>query len=131
LGVKNTKRFAMRSNVLIVTQQRDEIMQKLNECLHGEAHSRELSVDWLARLLHMSRPTLYRKMKSLTGLTPNELINEARLNRAATLLAGGEHRAFEVAKMVGYTSQSSFGKSFLKQFKMTPANYQRSIITHQ
>jgi AraC-like DNA-binding protein len=120
----------MQSNVLIVTRQRDEIMQKLNECLYGETHSRELSVDWLARLLHMSRPTLYRKMKSLTGLTPNELINEARLSRAATLLAGGEHRAFEVAKMVGYTSQSSFGKSFLKQFKMTPATYQRSI-THQ
>ncbi len=100
-------------------------MQQLNDCLQGEGQGRELTVDWLARRLHMSRPTLYRKMKLFTGLTPNELINEVRLNRAAALLAAGEHRAFEVAKMVGYTSQSSFGKSFLKQFKMTPATYQR------
>lgn len=123
----------MQRNVLTATppeaernaEEKKLILQKLNDGLTGQGRGYELSVDWLARLLHMSRPTLYRKMKNITGLTPNELINEARLNRAAALLAAGEHRAFEVARMVGYTSQSSFGKSFLRQFKVTPANYQR------
>lgn len=123
----------MHSNTLIVTPQREEdnvsrkeyIVKMINECLLADERSHHLCVDWLARFLHMSRPTLYRKVKSITGLTPNELISEARLNRAAALLAGGIHRSCEVAKMVGYTSQSSFGKSFLKQFKVTPAQYQR------
>jgi AraC-like DNA-binding protein len=106
-------------------QEKEQLIQKLNDCLFGPVPEKDLNVDLLAKRLHMSRPTLYRKMKGITDLTPNELINEARLIKAAELLAAGEHRAFEVARMVGYTSQSSFGKSFLKQFKVTPATYQR------
>ncbi|WP_315823610.1 helix-turn-helix transcriptional regulator [Paraflavitalea speifideaquila] len=115
----------MASTILLNTREKEVIQQKLNDCLFGQERDEVLNVDLLAKLMHMSRPTLYRKMKTITDRTPNELINEARLNRAAELLAGGEYRVFEVARMVGYTSQSSFGKSFLKQFKVTPATYRR------
>jgi two-component system cell cycle response regulator len=104
---------------------KDQIIRKLSNCLLDLEPDTGLGVDQLARLMHMSRPTLYRKMKHITNLTPNELINEARLRKAAELLAGGEHKIADVARMVGYGSQSSFGKSFLKQFKVTPATYQR------
>lgn len=113
--------FAMLSN----THEKELIIRKLNECLYDHVQDKDLNVELLAKLMYMSRPTLYRKMKSITNLTPNELINEARLKKAAALLATGEYRVFEVARMVGYTSQSSFGKLFLKQFKVTPASYQR------
>lgn len=103
----------------------EHIMQKLSDCLTRQVRERELTVELLAKLMHMSRPTLYRKMKTITHLTPNELITEARLIKAAGLLAAGMYRPFEVARLLGYTSQSSFGKSFLKQFKVTPAAYQR------
>lgn len=106
-------------------EEQAQLLRKLHDCLHAHVRDKDLNVDQLARLMHMSRPTLYRKIKSITPLTPNELINEARLKQAAALLASGEHRVFEVARMVGYGSQSSFGKSFLKQFKVTPATYQR------
>ena len=105
--------------------EKEQIIKKLNDCLFGHVCDKDLSVDLLARLMHMSRPTLYRKMKCITDLTPNEFINEAKLKQAAELLAAGEYRVFEVARMVGFSSQSSFGKSFLKQFKVTPATYQR------
>ena len=105
--------------------EKEHIIKKLNDCLFSHVRYKDLNVDLLARLMHMSRPTLYRKIKIITDLTPNELINEAKLKQAAELLAAGEYRAFEVARMVGYSSQSSFGKSFLKHFKVTPATYQR------
>jgi two-component system cell cycle response regulator len=107
-------------------EEKEHIIQKLNECLYDHVQDKDLNVELLAKLMYMSRPTLYRKMKNITNLTPNELINEARLKKAAALLATGEYRVFEVARMVGYTSQSSFGKLFLKQFKVTPASYQRT-----
>lgn len=121
------------SKLLMITHSREErqadekeqLIKKLQDCLSGDVRNQHLSVDWLASRLHMSRPTLFRKTKSITGFTPNELINKARLNQAAVLLAAGRYRASQVARMVGYTSQSSFGKSFLKQFKVTPASYQR------
>lgn len=71
----------------------------------------------------MSRTTLYRKIKAISNLTPNELINIARLKKAAELLMDGSYKIYEVAHMVGYNSQTSFGRNFLKQFGMTPTEY--------
>jgi two-component system, cell cycle response regulator len=83
----------------------------------------ELDVEKLARLVNMSRPTLYRKIKSISDLTPNELINITRLKKAAELLAEGTHKIYEVADLAGFGSQTNFGRNFLKQFGMTPSDY--------
>jgi len=72
----------------------------------------------------MSRPTLYRKIKSISNLTPNELINITRLKRAAELLAEGDMKIYEIADTVGFSSQTNFGRSFVKQFGMSPSFYQ-------
>jgi two-component system, cell cycle response regulator len=71
----------------------------------------------------MSKPTLYRKIKSISDLTPNELINITRLKRAAELLLEGKYKIYEVSDMTGYGSQTNFGRNFLKQFGMTPTDY--------
>ncbi|WP_276483418.1 helix-turn-helix transcriptional regulator [Paraflavitalea pollutisoli] len=106
--------------------EQESLLQKLHACLRGHVFGKDLTVDRLALLMHMSRPTLYRKIKQVTHMTPNELINEIRLQQAAALLAAGNYKVFEVAQLLGYTSQSSFGKSFLKYYKVTPATYQRT-----
>jgi AraC-like DNA-binding protein len=36
----------------------------------------------------------------------------------------GTFKIYEVADMVGYHSQTNFGRNFLKQFGMTPSDYQ-------
>jgi len=48
------------------------------------------------------------------------------MKKAAELLAGTGYKIFEVAIMVGFNSQSSFGKAFLKQFNMTPTAFQQT-----
>lgn len=109
--------------------EKNELLQKLNDCSDTLFHHNKIDVKQLARLMHMSRPTLYRKLKGIMDLTPNEWINETRMNRAAELLAEGRYKASQVARLLGFTSQSSFGKKFLKQFKVTPASYQRLEVT--
>jgi AraC-like DNA-binding protein len=85
-----------------------------------------LDVEKLARIMMMSRITLYRKIKALSDLSPIELVNISRLKRAAELLAGGEHRMYEISDMVGFSSQSNFARNFQKQFNMTPTEYMHS-----
>lgn len=102
-----------------------ELLIKLNECKSELLEHKKADVKQLAILMHMSRPTLYRKLKGLTDLTPNEWINKVKLERAAELLEEGQLRAYQVARLLGYPSQSSFGKMFLRQFKVTPATFQR------
>ncbi|OQP57635.1 hypothetical protein A3860_08365 [Niastella vici] len=106
-------------------QEDNEFVKKLNDCIIDNMHKGALSVDYLARSMHMSRPTLYRKIKNITDRTPNELIGLARLKQAANLLLSANFKVFEVAQKVGFSSQSTFGKAFLKQFKVTPTEYQR------
>lgn len=102
----------------------DEVfLEKVNEAIYNNLEDTELDVEKLARLMNMSKPTLYRKIKSISDLTPNELINITRLKKAAELLLEGKYKIYEVADMTGYGSQTNFGRNFLKQFGMTPSDY--------
>lgn len=102
----------------------DELfLEKLNEVICSNLDDPGLDVDKIARLVNMSRPTLYRKIKSISDLGPNELINITRLKKAAELLAEGTHKIYEVADLAGFGSQTNFGRSFFRQFGMTPSDY--------
>lgn len=101
----------------------EAFIKKLDEIINENLANTELSVEILAEKMAMSRSTFYRKIKEITNLNPNELINIARLKKAAELLSLGHHKVYEIAEIVGYNSQTTFGRNFQKQFKMTPTEY--------
>ncbi len=82
-----------------------------------------LDVEKIALLMHMSKATLYRKMKTTSGMSPSDVINLTRLRKSAELMTAGNFRINEVAKEVGYTYPAQFRRNFQKQFRMTPAEY--------
>jgi two-component system cell cycle response regulator len=110
-------------NTMAYSKADEHFLEKLNEEIYNNIYDANLDVEHLAEMMNMSRPTLYRKIKSISDLTPNELINIGRLKKAAELLAGGQYKMFEISEMVGYTSQTNFGRNFLKQFGMSPSEY--------
>ncbi|WP_246202198.1 hybrid sensor histidine kinase/response regulator [Spirosoma agri] len=81
-----------------------------------------LTVDWLADQLSMSRKTLYRKIDSLTGLAPNELIRQYRLRKAVDFLQAG-HNVTETAYLVGFKTASHFTTVFKDHYKKTPSEF--------
>ncbi len=100
-----------------------DFISQLNTVIYENISAIDLNVDELAKLMHMSRPTLYRKIKGLSDLTPNELINISRLKKAAELLTQKEYNITQVSTMVGYTVQSNFSRDFHKHYGMSPSNY--------
>lgn len=98
-------------------------MEKLLESIKSKMENPDLGVDDLAQSMNMSRATLYRKMKGITELTPNDFIRLCRLKRAAQLLLEKEFRVNEVAYVVGFNSSSYFSKCFYKQFGVLPKDY--------
>ena len=101
----------------------EQFLEKLNGTIYANIENKDLHVDLLAERMNMSRATLYRKIKEVTDLTPNELINLARLKRAAELLAEADYKIYEVAELVGFSSQTQFGRNFQKQFHISPSEY--------
>ena len=101
----------------------EQFLDRLNELVLKHMADPYFDVEHLADKLHMSRPTLYRKIKAISDLTPNDLINVARLKKAAELLVEGGLKIYEVSDRVGYSSQTHFGRNFQKQFGMSPSEY--------
>lgn len=69
-----------------------------------------------------------RTLKQRTGKTPTEVIVEARLAHAASLLTNSEAKILEVALDCGFTSLSYFYKVFQKGFGMTPRRYRQTYF---
>lgn len=105
------------------TKADEYFLDRLNETIQSNMGAVDFDVEHLATAMHMSRPTLYRKIKALSDLTPNDLINIARLKKAAQLLSEGTYKIYEVSDMVGYSSQTHFGRNFQKQFGISPSGY--------
>ncbi|MEC3880120.1 hybrid sensor histidine kinase/response regulator transcription factor [Parapedobacter sp. 10938] len=83
----------------------------------------QLSVEELSREMNMSRSSLHKKVKSLSGRVPNEFIRVVRLKHAAKLLLAAHQSVSEVGYMVGFNSPSYFSKCFAQQFKLTPSEF--------
>lgn len=101
----------------------EDFIKKLDDIIDQNMADTNLSVESLADILHMSRSTLYRKIKDISNLSPNELINNARLKKAAELLLSGKYKVYEISEIVGYNSQSSFSRNFQKSFAMSPSEF--------
>lgn len=85
------------------------------------------TVDMLADALCMSRVNLYRKMMTVCGQTPSDLIKTLRMEHAHRLLTTTDLPVNIVAGKCGFTSSSYFAKCFKARFGVLPT----SVRTHQ
>ena len=71
----------------------------------------------------MSKMQLYRKLKTLTGMTPGEFIKHMRLKAAAQLLTSTRLNVTEIFLRTGFNNQSYFFREFRKRYKAAPNEY--------
>ena len=101
------------------------MLQRLNEFIAQHINEVDLSVNDLASAVYMSRSNLFRRLKALYGITPNEYLRRKRLLFAAALLRQNRYTISDVCFMVGFSSPSYFASCFRKQFGILPKNYIR------
>ncbi len=115
-------------NTIGYTKADEVFLERLNKVINENLTNTDLDVEQLSEFMNISRPTLYRKIKALSDLTPNELINLARLKKATEMLIEGHFKIVTIAGMVGYTSPNHFGRNFSKQFGISPSQYIHSKV---
>lgn len=104
----------------------EEFLEKLNDVILQNLSDTNLDVNMLAEAMNMSRSVLYRKIKTMSNRTPNDLIKITRLKKAAELLKTKNLKIYEIAEMVGFSTQSYFYYAFLKEFNMSPSEYAKN-----
>ncbi len=107
----------------------EEFLEKLNSLVIKNMANHSLDVEQLATMMNMSRPTLYRKIKSISDLSVNEIINLTRLKKAVELMVDRKFSLSEIVERVGYSSLNHLGRNFQKQFGMTPSDYIKKQTT--
>lgn len=100
-----------------------DFLTRFKMLVEEQMKNSELNVEDLGREMGMSRVQLYRKLKSLTNYSPNELLRQMRLKKAASLLASSDLSITEIAYEVGFSSPSYFTKCYKEQFGESPTDF--------
>lgn len=100
-------------------------VNKITDLIEENISSENLDVSWLAENLNMSVSTLYRKMKSLLGLSANEYIRKIRMRKAAEMLLSGNFNVSETAWNIGINSLIYFRQCFREEYGCSPSEYRR------
>ena len=103
----------------------EKFLTKVGEVIEENISEPEFSVEFLASETNLSTVHLYRKMKALTGRTPNEFIRSFRMKRATQLLQQKKLMISEVAYAVGFNDPKYFRKCFKKAFGVSPSEYEK------
>lgn len=106
-----------------VSKADQELMQRLDASIDADLTNSNLSINELAAGLNLSRSTLYRRIKTITGDSPNEYIRFYRVQKAAKMIEEDRYTLSEISDLAGFGTQSYFSSTFKKYLGTTPSEY--------
>lgn len=115
------------AEIEIDTNTESAFIHKAIILVENNLQNSDFSIESMVDELHMSQSTLYRKIKSLTGLSLTSFIRSIRLKKAAHLILIDDLNLSQIAYEVGFNDYKYFKISFEKQFKCLPSKYKEKI----
>lgn len=115
------EQVAQNNGFRIIEAQDVAFLTSLYKFVANNLEKETLSVDLLGPELSVSRAQLYRKIRSLTGISPNHFIRNQRLDKALYLLKKGDSTISKIALDVGFNNPSYFTKCFQNRFGISPS----------
>jgi DNA-binding response OmpR family regulator len=103
-----------------------EFLDKMHKLIETNIESLDFSVDTFAKIMGLGRTNFYKKIKGITGHSPNEYLNIVRLKKAAELLTTTSLNISEISYKVGISDPYYFSKCFKAQFGKTPRNFRNT-----
>jgi len=100
-----------------------EFLTKLVKIIEENLEDVELNAVFLEKEFCMSKMQLYRKLKTLTAMTPGEFIKHLRLKETARLLTTTTFNVSEIFLRTGFNNQSYFFREFKKMYNCAPNEY--------
>ncbi|TAD85779.1 MAG: hybrid sensor histidine kinase/response regulator [Bacteroidetes bacterium] len=110
----------------VVAENLDEIfLKKATDLVNANLQNEDLGIEMMVDRLFMSQSTLFRKIKSLTGLSITGFIRALRIKKSAQLILQTNIKMSDVAFEVGFNDYKYFKKSFQQQFGCLPSEYRQ------
>ncbi len=102
-----------------------EFLSKVVDIINNNIDNLDFNYVEIAGMVNLSKSSLYRKIKSITGMGASDFIRNIRLKTAMKFLKSDPNiNVSEVAFMVGYSDPAYFSSCFRKEFGVTPTQVQ-------
>ena len=105
----------------MLNEQDRQFLENLHALLDRHLDDEDFGIASLAKEMAVSYSSLYARIKSLTGQTPQNFLITYRMNTAMQLLKTGKYTVSEVCYKVGASSLANFSRSFKRQFGVPPS----------
>lgn len=122
LREKFQRHLRLEPSDINISSMDEKFILKLQDVIEKGFSETDFNVEALSEKMDISRVTLNKKIKALTGETANEFIRSFRLKRAKYLLESSFGSVLEVAIEVGFDSQSYFTKCYKEKFGQLPSD---------
>ncbi len=126
------KQFVFELKDMNYTSVDEEFLQRCVDCVHNHLNDSNLDQLQFSEALGTSKSTLYKKLKSLTGLNTSSFIRNIRLKAACKIIEEKKRiRISELAYAVGFNDPKYFSACFKKEFGMIPSEFLDKILASE
>lgn len=107
----------------------EQFIEKLHTTIEQHLADDDFSVQTLSEMMAMDRTVLYRRMQTLTGVSPSAYIKGIRMSVAQKLLTDTDMSLSDIASKTGFSTTKYFSSSFKDNFGLTPGEYREQHVT--
>lgn len=108
---------------IVITSKDEAFLKQTIKIVEEGMKDSEFNIEDVALAIGMGRTTFYKKLKSLTGLSPVEFVRDMRLKRSKQLLDEGSLTISEIGYLTGFNSLPYFSTCFKEKYKSSPSAY--------
>ena len=105
-------------------EQKDlDFIKRIHNIIEENLQNEDFRIEAIAMEMGISRSVFFKKLKSLTGFAPVDLVKEIRLTKAEQMVTGTSQSIAEIAYAVGFRDPGYFIKCFRQKYGSTPKEY--------
>lgn len=122
--LEDKKQLAFEIKDLNYTDADERFLKDAIQCVNNHLSDADFDIPQFVEELATSRTTMFKKLKSLTGMSATAFIRDIRLKAACQALDQNPNiRISELAYQVGFNDPKYFSVCFKKEFGLSPSEY--------
>lgn len=111
------------------TKEEQVLLLKCREIIDEHLSEHDFNMELLAEKLAMSHSSLYKKIKSITGLSLIGFVNDYKIHRAVLMFRQGEYNVSSVCERCGFKDEKNFRELFKRKTGITPKQFVMGLNT--
>lgn len=108
-------------------KEEQQLLTRLRQVIDQHMADQDFSINLLAASMNMSHSALYKRLKTMTGMSLVEFINDYKIFKAVQLFQQGETSVEQVCELCGFGDPKNFRSMFKRKMHMTPKQYIQSL----